>query len=247
MKSNITYYPKTTLTAWKSCLEYLKAPHLLIAGATGSGKSVLINSIIFSALSKSPAYNQFFFIDLKRVELSEYKQVPHCLGYADTPESAKSIIDYAVQLLEYRFRDMQNRAAVTGKPCKIFSPDGSKQVYLIIDEYADLVTTCGKSIQNNLSRIAILGRAAGIHLLIATQRPTRDIIDGRIKANIDSRIALRTSTAQESRNIIDVSGAEKLPEYGQGYFLKHGYLNKITVPLTSETDIMQRIAFWKQF
>ena len=223
---------------WQDCDKLLEAPHLLIAGATGSGKSVLINSILFTALRKSPAENRFIFIDLKRVELSDYRYLPHTLFYADTVDRARYALDYACNIIEYRYAEMQRRRV------KKYSSDGRGHIYIVIDEYAELVTLAARDITRQLCRIAQIGRAANVHLIIATQRPTKDIINGQVKVNIDTRIALRTATAQDSRNIIDISGAELLPRYGQALLSQYGYVNRIAVPLTPESDIASRIAWW---
>lgn len=215
-----------------------KVPHILIAGATGSGKSVLINSILFTALRKSPAENRFIFIDLKRVELTEYTDTPHCLYYADTPEKAKAALDYACRIIEHRYAEMQARRT------KTYRTDGTQQIYIVIDEYAELITMAARDVNKQLMRIAQIGRAAGVHIILATQRPTRDVITGQVKVNLDTRIALRCATAQDSRNVIDQSGAELLPRYGQALISQYGYVNKLTVPLTPDDDIRARIAWW---
>lgn len=191
-------------------LNMLEQPHLLIAGATGSGKSVIINGLIYTLLFQGPAQNRLILIDPKRVELIDYRYLPHTAGYASEPGQIITVLNQTVDLLERRFIDMQNR--------RIKKYDGS-DVYIFIDEYADLITTSKKYVLPDLIRIAQLGRAAKIHLFIATQRPTKDIINGQIKVNIDSRIALRCPTGQDSRNIINVKGAENLPRFGKGFYL----------------------------
>ena len=225
---------------WKSCDELLspKIPHILIAGATGSGKSVLINSMLYTALQYAPNQKAFIFIDLKRVELSDYKATPHCLYYADTPQKAKIALDYACNIIENRYIIMQRNGV------KQFSAGGYNQIYIVIDEYAELVTLAARDVTRQICRIAQIGRAAGVHIILATQRPTRDIITGQIKVNLDTRIALRCASAQDSRNIIDQSGAELLPRYGEALLSQYGYVSKITVPLTPEEDIRARINWW---
>lgn len=215
-----------------------KVPHILIAGATGSGKSVLINSMLYTALQYSPARKRFIFIDLKRVELSDYKATPHCLYYADTPQKAKIALDYACNIIENRYIIMQRNGV------KQFSAGGYNQIYIVIDEYAELVTLAARDITRQLCRIAQIGRAAGVHIILATQRPTRDIITGQIKVNLDTRIALRCASAQDSRNIIDQPGAELLPRYGEALLSQYGYVSRIAVPLTPDEDIRARINWW---
>ena len=243
-----TFTTRTTVKTWVTPAGYYwqdldkllshKVPHILIAGATGSGKSVLINSILFTALRKAPSEKRFIFIDLKRVELSDYKATPHCLYYADTPEKAKVALDYACDIIEHRYIEMQRRGV------KTYREDGTQQIYIVIDEYAELVTLAARDITKQICRIAQIGRAANVHIILATQRPTRDVITGQVKVNLDTRIALRCATPQDSRNIIDVSGAEKLPRYGQALLSQYGYVNQIAVPLTPDEDIRARINFW---
>lgn len=240
--------PRTYIKTWTTPAGYYwqeldkllshKVPHILIAGATGSGKSVLINSMLYTALRYAPSEKRFIFIDLKRVELSDYKATPHCLYYADTPQKAKIALDYACDIIEYRYIEMQRLGV------KTYREDGTQQIYIVIDEYAELVTLAARDITQQLCRIAQIGRAAGVHIILATQRPTRDIITGQIKVNLDTRIALRCATAQDSRNIIDQPGAELLPRYGEALLSQYGYVNRIAVPLTPEEDLKARINFW---
>ena len=219
------------------CLNMLKQPHLLIAGSTGSGKSVLINSLIYTALHRSPATVKFILIDPKRVELSDYKTLPHVIRYASEHNQIAEALNAAVNLMEDRFREMQKE--------RIKEYDGSN-VYIIIDEFADLMTTQKKQTLPCLQRIAQLGRAARVHLIAATQRPTKDIVNGQIKVNMDSRVALRCPTAQDSRNIINVKGAENLPRYGYGIYLTPETIQPqlIEIPLTPDEDIERLIKYW---
>lgn len=224
-------------TAPGLCINILNQPHVLIAGATGSGKSVLINSIIFTALFKSPGAVELILIDPKRVELIDYKCLPHCIAYGSEPAEITSILRGTVDLLERRYKLMLRR--------RIKLYDGP-DVYVIIDEYADLITTQKRDVFPSIARIAQLGRAARIHLIIATQRPTRDIIDGQIKVNIDTRIALRCPTRQDSRNIINVPGAERLPRFGSGYYLTPETITPapVRIPFTDPAEINRIIKHW---
>lgn len=220
------------------CADMLKQPHVLIAGATGSGKSVLINSLIYTALYDAPTKTRFILIDPKRVELCDYKRLPHTMTYASEPPEIVAAIHSAVDLMESRYRDMQRR--------RLKRYDGP-DVYIIIDEYADLVTVQKKQVLNPLCRLAQLGRACKIHLIIATQRPTREILSGQIKVNVDARVALRCPTAQDSRNIINIKGAELLPRYGEGYYLTPDTMQPVLVPipLTEESELERIRAWWK--
>jgi DNA segregation ATPase FtsK/SpoIIIE-like protein len=224
-------------TAAVVCLDMLKQPHLLIAGSTGSGKSVLINSLIYTALYKSPNKCRFILIDPKRVELIDYKQLPHCIRYASEPGDITATLAWAVELMEQRYKRMQKQ-----RTKESVEPD----IYIIIDEFADLMVTQKKQCLPLLIRISQLGRAAHIHLTAATQRPTKDIVNGQIKVNMDSRVALRCPTGQDSRNIINIKGAETLPRYGYGYYLTPETMTPqlIQVPLTDPAELGARVRWW---
>ena len=218
-------------------LDMLKQPHLLIAGATGSGKSVLINTLIYTALFKAPAAAMFILIDPKRVELVQYKALPHTIRYASEPADIVQDLTDTINMMERRFTEMQK----TGQ-----KETQRGHIYVIIDEFADLMTTAKKQTLPQLQRVAQLGRAAHIHLIAATQRPTRDIINGQIKVNMDSRVALRCPTAQDSRNIINVKGAELLPRHGFGYYLTPETMQPalIEIPYTDPEDLEGRVKWW---
>lgn len=218
-------------------LDILNQPHTLIAGATGSGKSVLLNSTLCTALHFLPSEKSFVLIDPKRVELVQYAHLPHTLCYASERHQIRQALYTAVAVMETRYRRMQSEGLKRYR---------GGDIYIVIDEYADLVTTDKHAVLTPLCRIAQLGRAAGIHLIIATQRPTRDIVNGQIKVNIDSRLALRCPTAQDSRNIINIKGAEGLPRYGKGLYLTPETMNPVLVdiPFTPEEEINRLCAWW---
>lgn len=220
------------------CLDMLKQPHLLIAGSTGSGKSVLLNSLIYTALFQAPHRYNFILIDPKRVELSQYKRLPHTLIYCNKPPDIITALNRVLNLMEYRFSYMEQHNL------KEWDND---HTYIIIDEFADLMTTSKRETLPALLRLAQLGRAARIHLIIATQRPTRDIINGQIKVNLDSRIALRCPTAQDSRNIINTKGAETLPRFGFGYYLTPETMQpqKIIIPYTPPEELAAHVQWWE--
>lgn len=215
----------------------LKQPHAIIAGATGSGKSVVIDTIIYSLMYSAPCEKKLVLIDPKRVQLSIYKKIPHTLNYASEPEQIYNALLSCVNEMENRFKYMQKHSL------RLY--DGY-DIYIIIDEYADLITTDKKRVQPLCARIAQLGRAAKIHLIVATQRPTRDIIDGQIKCNIDCRVALRCPTKQDSRNIINVGGAELLPRYGKGYYLTPETMQPwlIDIPMIDDSTINDMVKYW---
>lgn len=219
------------------CLDILEQPHILIAGSTGSGKSVLLNSLIYTALYKPPTVCGFILIDPKRVELNQYKPLPHCIRYASEPNEIAVTIAGAVDLMEERYKRMQ--AAGQKKSTE-------RDIYIIIDEFADLMTTQKRQTLAPLCRLAQLGRAANIHLIIATQRPTKDIVNGQIKVNMDSRLALRCPTAQDSRNILNDKGAETLPRYGFGYYLTPETMRPelVKIPYTDPAELAARVKWW---
>lgn len=191
-------------------LDMLDQPHLLIAGATGSGKSVLLNSLIYTALHRTPDEAWFMLIDPKRVELAKYRKLPHVIGYASEIEDCISAFQHVVNLMETRFADMQRSGQ---------DETTAPHIYVWVDEYAPLIISAKKRIEPLIMRIAMLGRAAHVHLVLCTQRPTRDIITGAVKVNIDARVALRCPTTQDSRNILGTGDAATLPAYGQAYYL----------------------------
>lgn len=218
------------------CLDMLKQPHLLIAGSTGSGKSVLLNSLIYTALFQAPHHCHLILIDPKRVELVEYKQLPHTLIYSSEPPDIAAALVYAVDTMENRYKRMQ-----TAHQKQSTEP----HIFIIIDEFADLMTTQKRDTLRPLQRLAQLGRAANLHLIIATQRPTRDIINGQIKVNLDSRIALRCPTAQDSRNIVNAKGAETLPRFGFGYYLTPNGCKLVKIPYTPPEELAARVQWWE--
>lgn len=194
-----------------------KMPHLLIAGATGSGKSVCINTLIVSLLYKySPTDLRMILIDPKVVELSVYNDIPHLLipVVTDSRKASKSL-NMAVQEMERRFKLFSEHSVrdIAGyREKRSLEPEMENLPYIlvIIDELSDLMMVCAKDVEASITRLAQMARACGIHLVIATQRPSVDVITGTIKANIPSRISFQVSSQVDSRTILDMSGAEKL-------------------------------------
>ena len=201
--------------------DMLKQTHLLIVGATGSGKSVVINGIIHTALFHCPNKNSFVLIDPKRVELSEYKNLPHTLLYASEPYSIVSALETVMNEIENRYRVMQrNNVRNWDRFIALYPNKGyCENLYVIIDELADLMTTNKKQVLPLIQRIAQIGRAANVHIIAATQCPLSTVIPTALKVNFDSRVGLRTRSAQDSRNILGFNGCEELPRYGYGYYM----------------------------
>lgn len=216
-------------------LDALKQPHLLVAGATGSGKSIVINGIIITALFQSPATMQFIMIDPKRVELCEYRHLKHCLCYASELSDMVKALEYALEVTESRFKAMQAQGARKYQ---------GGAVWVIIDELADLMTTNKKQVQPLLQRLAQIGRAANVHILAATQCPLSVVIPTSIKVNFDSRFGLRTRSKQDSRNILGCTGCELLPRYGQGYYMTPDGLKLYNIPMYSDLERQRIIDYW---
>lgn len=215
--------------------DMLEQPHLLIAGATGSGKSVVINSLIYTALLDSPAAVQFILIDPKRVELVDYKHLPHTIKYSSEPGEMVQALEKAIEITEDRYKYMQRRRM------KKYS---GAALYVVIDELADLMTTNKKQVQPFIQRLCQIGRAANVHVIAATQCPLASVIPTPIKVNFDARVGLRTRSAQDSRNILGFKGCEQLPRYGQGYYMTPGELSLYNIPMIEQYQITQRINYW---
>ena len=232
-----------------------KMPHLLIAGSTGSGKSVCVNSIIMSLLFRSsPEDVKLLLIDPKVVELAEYNGIPHLLMPVVTePRKAAGALGSAVQEMERRYRlfaENNVRDIKSFNKLAAEQPELEKMPYIaiIIDELADLMMVVGKDVEDSICRIAQKARAAGMHLIVATQRPSVDVITGLIKANIPSRIAFAVSSQVDSRTILDGAGAEKLLGMGDMLFMPVGAPKPIRIQGTfvRDEEISRVLDFIKQ-
>ncbi|MEX2054176.1 MAG: DNA translocase FtsK 4TM domain-containing protein [Candidatus Colwellbacteria bacterium] len=203
-----------------------KMPHLLIAGSTGSGKSVAIHSLIVSLLYKnSPATLRFIMIDPKKVELSSYDGIPHLLSPVITEgKRAIAALKFAIQEMERRYELLLNagKRDIVGYN-KDREDDVLPYMVIIIDELADLMSAYGREVEGAIVRLAQMARATGIHLLVSTQRPSVEVITGLIKANITSRVALQVASQVDSRTILDMAGAEKLLGGGDMLFISSDY------------------------
>ncbi len=239
-------------------------PHLLIAGSTGSGKSVAINSMIVSMLYKStPAEVKLILIDPKRLELGLYDGIPHLLTPIVTePKQAANALRRATLEMELRLRKLAEHGVRSIEQFnKIFEPDSTLNLFdttgqrerplpyivIIIDELADLMMVEPQNVEESITRLAQMARAVGIHLILATQRPSVDVITGLIKANLPSRISFRVASKVDSRTILDANGAEALLGRGDMLFLPPGSarLHRLHGPLVTEKEIGRVVDWWK--
>ncbi len=232
-----------------------KMPHMIIAGATGSGKSVCTNSIIMSILmNATPEEVKLILIDPKIVEFRVYEGIPHLLIPVVTdPKKAAGALNWAVQEMLRRYKQFAelNVRDIYDYNQKASLPDSNltkmPQIVIAIDELADLMMAASKEVEDAICRLAQMARAAGMHLIIATQRPTTDIITGLIKANIPSRIALSVMSQIDSRTILDMGGAEKLLGHGDMLYLPNGMPKPVRVQgcYTSTAEIEKVVEFIK--
>jgi S-DNA-T family DNA segregation ATPase FtsK/SpoIIIE len=244
-------------------------PHLLIAGSTGSGKSVMINSMIMSILYKAtPDDVRFIMVDPKRVELGMYENIPHLLTPVIVdPKKATNALRNAVLEMERRLRLLAEVGArnieqynkkirkLQEQPRNLFDDEADAQeepkplpyILILIDELADLMMLEGKNVEESVTRLAQMARAVGMHLVLATQRPSVDVITGLIKANFPARISFRVATRVDSRTILDVMGAEHLLGKGDMLFLPPGSsrLTRVHGAFVTETEINRVVDFWK--
>ena len=238
-------------------------PHLLIAGSTGSGKSVAINAFIMSLLYKStPDQVRLILVDPKRVELANYEGVPHLYTpIISEPKLASNALRNAVREMEHRLKllaqkgvrniDQYNRLFEDGYTPSLFE-DGTEEkplpyIVIIVDEFADLMMVDGANVEESITRLAQMARAIGIHLILATQRPSVDVITGLIKANFPARMSFRVATKIDSRTILDANGAECLLGRGDMLYLPSGSSRvlRMHAPFVTEKEIASTVEFWK--
>jgi S-DNA-T family DNA segregation ATPase FtsK/SpoIIIE len=222
--------------------DLLKMPHLLVAGATGSGKSISINAMVMSILYKAtPAEVKMLMIDPKLLELSAYEEIPHLISPVITnPKEAADALKKMVIEMERRYRVLAERAARNIENYNLKAKDEEKLPYIvvIIDELADLMFTAASDVEDSIARLAQMGRASGIHLILATQRPSVDVITGIIKANFPARISFQVSSKVDARTILDSHGAETLLGKGDMLLLLPGArITRVHGALITEDEI----------
>jgi S-DNA-T family DNA segregation ATPase FtsK/SpoIIIE len=260
-KSKLTFAVGKDISGKTMVADIAKMPHLLIAGATGSGKSVCINTIIMSILYKAdPQEVKLLMIDPKVVELSVYNGIPHLMIPVVTdPKKASGALQWAVTEMTDRYEKFAqaNVREINGYNAKVDQievPEGQErpqkmpQIVIIVDELADLMMVASNDIEESICRLAQLARAAGIHLVIATQRPSVNVITGLIKANMPSRIAFAVTSGVDSRTILDMNGAEKLLGKGDMLFNPQGIPKPLRVQgaFVSDEEVSNIVEYIKQ-
>lgn len=258
-KSNLAFPAGKDIAGKVVVADIAKMPHMLIAGTTGSGKSVFTNSILMSILYRTtPEDVRLIVIDPKVVEFQVYNKIPHLLYDVVTdPKKAAGILNWAVEEMTSRYNKFAKAGArdIGSYNAKVENGqfDGEEpvermpQILIVIDELADLMMVAAKEVEEAICRLAQLARAAGIHMVIATQRPSVDVITGLIKANIPSRVALTVASGTDSRTIIDMNGAEKLLGNGDMLFYPAGYVKPVRVQgaYVSDKEIFDTVEFIK--
>lgn len=235
------YQMPTTMTYWNVYKDIAEEQNVLIGGTTGSGKSVVLDGIIrYIAVSKRPSDisggARMWLADPKRVDLNHYRALPHTERYADTPEDIVTMMEDLASQMDARYENMKERG--------IRKWDAG-EIWLIIDELGDLMTTYRREVQPILTHLLQLCRASGIHIIACTQCPARAVLPGALQVNFVSALGLRCVSAIESRQIIKMPGCELLPKYGTGILLKAGEgCKKVELPLTTDSEINELLDFF---
>lgn len=239
MASNIWRRPASAVYVPKY-QEVLEGTHCLIGGTTGSGKSVVLNGILYTALALyAPCEAKFILIDPKRVELSKYKHLPHVLKYVHSSADTADVLEKTCAIMESRYEQMEKDGVTMY---------GGSVLFVIIDELADLMISDDSArIKRALQRILQKGRACKIRVIAATQSPARKVIPAELVLNYTHRIALRCLSQIESRQIVNIKGAETINHYGQALYLSPAGFSWLEgLPLVKDEQINERISFWEK-
>ena len=220
----------------------LTAEHTLIAGATGCGKSTFIHSIMYAALAQyTPEQSKFVLIDPKSVELMRYRKLPHTIQYTDTEAGAVDALEYVQGLMVARYQIMKRADR------ELWTEADGAQIYVVIEELSDLmVCPVAKQIRLAIQRLTQKGRAAGIHIIAATQAPSRKIIPAEITLNFTARFALACESVIESKQVIGQAGAEDLPDHGEAIYKYRRRIEKVALPFVQKPEVMELVNYWTQ-
>ena len=216
--------------------DMLQQPHILIAGTTGAGKSTVTAGLIYTAVAMhSPAKTQLILIDPKRIDLKTFKDLPHTIKHVTEYSDIIKTLNDTINTINARYRGMEQNGNILYN-----GPD----IYLVIDEIADLMTTQKKTVLPLLQKILQIARAARVHVIACTQCPLATVIPTPLKVNFTARLGLRTLSAQDSRNILGIKGCETLPQYGHGIYLSPGGYTDIDLPKIPDKDIEKIKNYW---
>lgn len=243
-KQKIVTFTTPTGQTWDLFKDALQQHHLLIAGASGSGKSVLINGLMNTMLYRfpfdQPGGAQMILIDPKRVELAQYRNIPHTLAHAAgyNPSAWIKALSKAIRIMDERYSRME----AAGQ--RMYN---GADIYVVIDEWASVYKSeVGKQAYKMILRLTSEGRAARVHVILATQVPKANIIPTEIRENMTARFALHTANAIQSRVIMEQNGCETLPKYGQGYYLTPEGCKLYSIPYVQENEIESNLNWWKE-
>ncbi len=230
------YYHIDPVKYWAQGKMILDEAHTLIAGSTRCGKSTLIHKLMWTALAFTPDRVKFIIIDMKEgVEMMRYQKLPHVLRFADTEQDAIKALDFAIETTRARLKEMKAQGIV--------KYDGA-DIYVVIDELGFLLQACGNEALDRLTLLGRIAAAARVHLVMATQDPSRKGCPSAIQVNCTCLIGMKCRDAQQSRQIIGMAGCESLPRYGTAFIVRGSEV--LTLPITPKTDeeYQERIAYW---
>ncbi len=227
----------TSLPGFNFAHKLLASNHVLIGGCTGSGKSTVLYDLLWTLSGYNPLHDRYILIDLKRVELNHFKGFPHCAGFVKYSQDVIPTLDSVLSLMYNRYSVMENLYQRQSQDYRL---------YLIIDEFTQVLEACGKQAELKIAELLRMARAANIHLILATQDVSRKAIPASIQKNIVTRVGLACETAIDSKQIIGIPGCEQLPDYGYAYLKQGRKLDLFQVPMISDTDIQERLNYWKK-